>query len=957
MKLAHLDLATSYSLLQSTIKINDLINKAKEDKLEVLAIADINIMYGAIEFYKECKKNDIKPLIGLNVQVEGFNFIAYAKNFNGYKNLISISTIINNEGDLNDINNKLEDLIIISDTLQKADYKYDDVIKGEVRYILENDYVPYEVTKAIGTAEQLVVSEIKDEKKFFSDLGSLSSVQKTNVANIIDACDLEIVLGQAILPKFPTPNEIDSDEYLKTLCYEGLKYKFGDTVLEVYVERINHELGVIKKMGFADYFLIVCDIIMNARKMGVRVGPGRGSAAGSLVAYALAITDVDPIKYGLLFERFLNEERISMPDIDIDFQDTRREEVIKYVVDKYGKDRVASIITYQTIAAKSSIRDVARVIGIDLKDADKISKLIPSIPGTTLDDAIKTSKFKTTIDSKQEYKILFKIAKSIEGIPRNYSTHAAGIVLADKKLENYVPLQSGHNDIAMAQYSMYHLEELGLLKIDLLGLRNLTTISEILSLIKHRHGKYIKLSKIPDNDKKTLDTLSNGLTTGIFQLESNGMKSVLKRLGVSSLEDIVSTSSLYRPGPQENIGSFIDRKHGREKIDFIIDDLKPIIEGTYGIIVYQEQIMNIAQKLCGWTLAKADILRRAMGKKDAKVLKGMKEEFVQDAIKNGYDEPTINKVYELIYKFADYGFNRSHAVAYSLIGYQMAYLKANYTLEFMSSLLSSVVGSADKMSAYITECNDYGIEIVAPDINLAMNYFVINGEKLIMPINALKGVGEAVFKELHRIRGDKPFKSFSDFVGRAQEGKIPSGAIEKFIKAGSFDSFGIGRQDLIKNLDDVLTWASTCSVKTKEGVKFDPTLMPELYIAESENDAKECGQYELDTLGFYLKYNPLESVKVDGALPIIELNKLDNKSTATVFGILKTFRKITTKWGQDMAFGVLEDGTAKTDVMFSPTVYAENVNILKTGAKMICQGEVQQTSKRNFKVKTIKVVE
>ncbi len=590
---------------------------------------------------------------------------------------------------------------------------------GDVHYIRKEDKAAYRCLKAIKAGEKLTDAPAEDLPDL--DLKPLEEMQNIYrehpealqaSVEIAEQCRVDVSLGQTRLPSFPTPDGTSADDYLTDICMEGLRSRFGKPD-ERYLRRIQYELDVIKRMKFSDYFLIVWDFMKHAHEKGIVTGPGRGSAAGSLVAYVLYITDVDPIKHHLLFERFLNPERVSMPDIDIDFPDTRRDEVIQYVQQKYGAMHVAQIITFGTLAAKAALRDVGRVFGVSPKEADQLAKLIPSRPGMTLDEARQQSpQLDKRLRESSLLQQVYSIARKIEGLPRHASTHAAGVVLSEEPLTDVVPLQEGHEGIYLTQYAMDHLEDLGLLKMDFLGLRNLTLIESITSMIEKEENIKIDLSSISYSDDKTFSLLSKGDTTGIFQLESAGMRSVLKRLKPSGLEDIVAVNALYRPGPMENIPLFIDRKHGRAPVHYPHEDLRSILEDTYGVIVYQEQIMMIASRMAGFSLGEADLLRRAVSKKKKEILDRERSHFVEGCLKKEYSVDTANEVYDLIVKFANYGFNRSHAVAYSMIGCQLAYLKAHYPLYFMCGLLTSVIGNEDKISQYLYEAKGSGIRIL-----------------------------------------------------------------------------------------------------------------------------------------------------------------------------------------------------------------------------------------------------
>ncbi|MFL6555157.1 MAG: DNA polymerase III subunit alpha, partial [Bacillus sp. (in: firmicutes)] len=569
-----------------------------------------------------------------------------------------------------------------------------------------------------------------------------------------------------------------------------------------YFDRLSYELSVIKRMEFSNYFLIVWDFMRYARAQGILTGPGRGSAAGSLVAYVLYITDVDPLQHNLLFERFLNPERISMPDIDIDFPDHRRDEVINYVANKYGELHVAQIVTFGTLAAKAALRDVGKVFGLNSKELEHLSRMIPPRLGISLQGAYKESEaLRRFINETPMNLRLFETALKLEGLPRHTSTHAAGVVISEKQLIDLIPIQRGSTNVYLTQFSMEYLEEIGLLKMDFLGLRNLTLIDSILSSIYRKTGKKINISSIPLEDSLTFDLLAKGETTGIFQLESEGMRKVLIRLKPSRFEDIVAVNALYRPGPMENIPLFIDRKHGVEAVVYPHPDLQPILENTYGVIVYQEQIMQIASKMAGFSLGEADLLRRAVGKKKKDILDKERNHFVQGALKKGYNQSLANEIYDLIVRFANYGFNRSHAVAYSMITYQLAFLKANYPVYFMAGLLTSAIGNDTKIAQYIMETKQKGINVLPPSINHSSYSFQVEQDGIRYSLAAIRSVGAAALKEIFQARKRKKFADLFDLCIRVSTKAINRKTLEFLVHSGCFDEFGEDRAVLLASLD------------------------------------------------------------------------------------------------------------------------------------------------------------
>ncbi len=638
------------------------------------------------------------------------------------------------------------------------------VATNDVRYINQSDALVHECLLSVESGTKMTDPDrprLKTDQYYLKSSDEMealfSHVEEAiyNTVEIAERCRVEIPFHVNQLPKFPVPSNETNDMYLRRVCEEGLQKRYG-TPKEVHINRLNHELNVISSMGFSDYFLIVWDFMKYAHENHILTGPGRGSAAGSLVSYVLEITDIDPIEYDLLFERFLNPERVTLPDIDIDFPDIRRDEMIRYVKDKYGQLRVAQIVTFGTLAAKAAIRDIARVMGLPPRDIDIFSKLIPSKLGITLKDAYEESQsLREFIQGNLLHERVFEIAKRVEGLPRHTSIHAAGVIMSQEPLTGSVAIQEGHNDVYVTQYPADALEELGLLKMDFLGLRNLTLLENIIKFIVQKTGKEIDIRNLPLQDEKTFQLLGRGDTTGVFQLESSGMRNVLRGLKPNEFEDIVAVNSLYRPGPMEQIPTFIESKHGKRKIEYLHPDLKPILERTYGVIVYQEQIMQIASKLAGFSLGEADLLRRAVSKKNRDILDQERKHFVQGCLQNGYDETSAEKIYDLIVRFANYGFNRSHAVAYSMIGYQLAYLKANYTLEFMTALLSSAIGNEDKIVQYIRETKRKGFHVLPPSLQRSGYNFQIEGNAIRYSLLSIRNIGMATVTALLEEREKK----------------------------------------------------------------------------------------------------------------------------------------------------------------------------------------------------------
>lgn len=758
-----------------------------------------------------------------------------------------------------------------------------------------------------------------------------------NTERIASQCNVEIELGKTKLPKYPVPDGFDTDDYLEKLCFDGLRKKI-ETPSEEYVARLRYELSVIKKMKFSDYFLIVWDFMKYAHEKGIATGPGRGSAAGSLVAYVLDITKVDPIRYNLLFERFLNPERISMPDIDIDFPDNRRDEMIEYVAKKYGRGHVAQIITFGTLAAKAVIRDVAKVLGFSNKEADIWAKQIPSRFGITLKEAYEQSaSLRNLVNKTEKGKIIFQTAMKLEGLPRHTSTHAAGVVLSEQPLTDIIPIQEGHNGIYLTQYSMDFLEELGLLKIDFLGLRNLTLLENIKHFIERYERKKFCLQPDHFQDEKTFSLLSEGNTTGVFQFESEGMRKVLKKLKPSSLEDLVAVNALYRPGPMENIPVFIERKHGLKPIEYPHQDLQPILEKTYGVLVYQEQIMEIAAKMAGFSLGEADLLRRAVAKKIKTLLDENRNRFVDGCLKKGYDEKTANKVYDLIVKFANYGFNRSHAVAYSMIAYELAYLKAHYPLYFMSALMTSVSGNQEKVAQYVREAGDMGISVLPPSVNKSGFSFLVENGKIRFSLASIKNVGMAAIKEILLQRKKKPFSNLFDFCVRVSAKAVNRRTIEALIFSGAMDEFGRDRASLLASIDVALEHGELFKIGEEDQMAFPfeegLAVIPK-YVEAEPLSMDEKLKFEKETLGFYFSSHPVRPFisifKQMGAIPLMEANQwIDRKIHIGVY--VSAVKTIRTKRGEMMAFLHVSDESSEMEAVIFPDQYKKHSPKLKQG--------------------------
>lgn len=833
------------------------------------------------------------------------------------------------------------------------------VATNEVFYLEREDSFALECLLAIKQGKKLQDEDrqrLKSDEYYLKTAGEMTELFLStpealeNTLKISQQCNVMIAMDKKNLPKYPVKNGISADNLLEELCWQGFKERYQHE-RENYKERLLYELQVIKGMEFSDYFLIVWDFMRFARENGILTGPGRGSAAGSMVAYVLHITDVDPMEYGLLFERFLNPERISMPDIDLDFPDHRRDMVIDYVVKKYGNQHVAQIITFGTLAAKAVLRDVGRVFGLNPKELDYLSKLIPTQLGITLHSALKESEgLRKFVHESSLNKKLFETACKLEGLPRHTSTHAAGVVISEEPLVHSVPIQEGHDHVYLTQFSMEHLEDAGLLKMDFLGLRNLTIIENILQSIYKNTGKKVDIKRIPLEDERTFKLLSSGETTGVFQLESEGMRDVLRRLKTSRFEDIVAVNALYRPGPMENIPTFIKRKHGKEAVTYPHRDLEDILENTYGVIVYQEQIMQIASKMAGFTLGEADLLRRAVSKKQKAVLDRERGHFVTGAVKKGYDQQTANITYDLIVKFANYGFNRSHAVAYSMIAYQLAYLKAHFPLYFMSSLLSSVIGNESKVAEYLRELKEMGIDVLPPSINRSGYSFSVENNKIRYSLAAIKGVGVAALREIFAARRSRKFSDLFDFCLRVPIKHVNRKALEGLVHSGSFDEFGVDRAVLLASIDVAVDHAQLVRPDGIETGDLLVELKPK-YVDVEPISQEDKLRFEKESLGLYLSDHPVSSYEVYfrklGAKPLSGLKGTSRFEKIVV--MIAEVKKIRTKRGEAMAFITLSDQTGEMEGVIFPKTYKKIMLILQKGNMVVLHGKIDfRNGKRQF---------
>lgn len=933
-----LNIKTNYSLLKSLIDINRLVEKCKKLNYKTIAITDEN-MFGVMEFYNACKKNDIKPIVGLSIIIDDFEILLYAKNYNGYQNLCFISS---NDKTLNTLKENSSDLLCI---LPYKSIKMYDILSSFINDI----YIGYNNKtdrKSIINKKCLYLNEInciekedreylkylymiKDNKKISDNVvyefdydnyilnedeldGKINKFDFINYKVISEMCDLNIQTKDNLLPKYSLDINFDEYSYLTSLCKKGLLKRLNNKVPIKYADRLTYELDTINKMGFCNYFLVVWDFVKYSKQNGILVGPGRGSAAGSLVSYSLGITDIDPIKYNLFFERFLNPERITMPDIDIDFDSERKGEVITYVTNKYGNKNVAQIITFATLKAKQVLRDVARVFDYDNVKTDNFIKLFDS--NLSLMENKNNSIIRIELEKDTLLSRIFDISLHLEGLKRQSSIHAAGVIISSKELDRYIPTFKTQSGELVTGYTMNYLEELGLLKMDFLSIDNLTLISKLLNEIGN-----IKFNDIPLDDKLTIELFKKVNTEGIFQFDSAGMKNVLRKFNVSSFDDLVAAIALFRPGPMDNIDSYVKRKDKKEKVEYLHDDLKPILEDTYGIIVYQEQIMQIANVMAGYTLGEADILRRAMGKKSLSIMENEREKFITRSINRGYTREVSTNVFDLIYKFANFGFNKSHSVGYAVVAFKMAYLKAHYTNHFMSHLLSMVIGNDAKTNQYINEAKNQGIDILSPCINNSYNIYRVEDKNIRFPLSAIHNVGEISSKEIINERENGNFKDFFDFVKRCYGKTINKRKLEYLIYSGAFDSLGYNHKTLIENIDIAINYAELVHDLDESLVNI-----PEIDIKD-EYTKDELIKQEYDTFGFYLSYHPVQKYRKNN---FNTTNIKDNfNKVINIYLLVDKIREIKTKKGEKMAFIYASDEYGEIDMVLFPRVYEKHYNI------------------------------
>jgi DNA polymerase-3 subunit alpha len=1085
----HLHNHTQYSLLDGLTKLPALFDYVKEQGMPAVAMTDHGTLSGAIEFYKEGKAKDIKPIIGMEAYVAArkhtdkeagkdkqyYHIILLAMNQEGYQNLMALSTIANLEGyyykpriDHELLEKHNEGIICLSgcasgeigDALRQGQYdqardiaawykqafgdryylEFQDhghpdhpsrwteqttineglfkiqkeldipgVVTCDAHYLKHEDQDAHEILLCVQTGSFLSDEKRMSLKDFelhvtepaevIARWGTTNPDFISNTRAIADRCNLEIELGKILIPKFPVPQGETEKSYLDKLVYAGLVWRYShkegtakkDRISEAdaaklsiaearkmlpanVLERTDYELGIIESMGFNGYFLIVADFINWGKDQGIVFGPGRGSAAGSIIAYAMKITELDPLQYDLLFERFLNPDRISMPDVDIDIQDTRRNEVIQYCVEKYGKERVANIVTFGRMAARNAVRDVSRVLQVPYAEADRFAKMIPPpVQGRHIPLATSLEKdhdLKREYETNEVAKRVFDLAVQMEGTIRSHGVHAAGVVIAPEDIVYYTPLEMAQKGVVATQYSMGPVEELGLLKMDFLGLSNLTIIKNALRIIKRVYDVDIDINDIPLDDDKAYALFQRGDTTGVFQLESAGMKRYLKDLKPTTFEDIVAMVALYRPGPMQFIDSFIARKHGTQTISYPHPTMENALKNTYGILVYQEQVMQISKEVCGFSGGDADTLRKAIGKKNAALMAKMKDKMIAGGQEHsGIDRPLMEKFWKQLEEFAAYCFNKSHAACYGLIAYQTAYLKAHYPAAFMAAVMTSDYDDTDRLAIEITECKHMGLTVMPPDVNESFGEFAVvpNSKQIRFGMNAIKNVGTGAVEEIIRARDESQFESLEDFLGRVNYRVVNRKAMESLIKAGAFDRYG-DRAKLLHNIDLLLAFAqrlqkAAISGQTdifgnaEESIIERPKL--DLQAPTEIIDTREQLVWERELLGLYLSQHPLELFETILAEQTVALNTItpdhDGKQV-NIGGAITDVREITTKNGQKMAFVKLEDQFGEVELILFPSSYQQTVGLWERDRVVLVRGKINTKDRDGNRGSEVKVM-
>ena len=1055
MDFVHLHVHTEYSLLDGAIRINELVKKVKENGMSAVAITDHGNMFGAINFYKECMSNGIKPIIGMEAYVakrshtdkeakidnEPNHLILLAKNNVGYKNLVKLSSISYTEGfyykpridkellkkyhegliclsacimgeiprkilnnnyegakesavEFKNIfgedfylevqSNKLREQTLVNQKLIQMSRELDIplVATNDCHYLNEEDYYTHEVLLCIGTRKTMQDENrlsfktnefyLKTKEQMQENFSYLSEAIE-NTVKIAEKCNVTLQFGKTILPEFKIDENISHREYFIRMCKKGIDEKYKDSELKKEAEkRMNYEIEVIDKMGYIDYFLIVQDFVNYAKSVNIAVGPGRGSGAGSICAYLIGITAIDPLRFNLIFERFLNPERVSMPDFDIDFCYERRGEVIEYVSKKYGREHVAQIITFGTLAARAVVRDTGRALGVSYQETDAIAKLIPQEIKMTLDRALEeSSELLKLYQENETARKIIDISKRLEGLPRHASTHAAGVVITKEEVSSYVPLYMSDEGIS-TQYTMNLLEELGLLKMDFLGLRTLTVIQDAIGLIKKTRGIEIFDDEKYD-DKEVYKLLCSGKTDGVFQLESQGIRNVLREVQPDNIEDIIVVLSLYRPGPMDQIEKYVKNKRSG-KIEYTHPALAPILKVTNGCMVYQEQVMQIFRTLAGYSFGRADIVRRAMAKKKADVLNNERENFIIGCSKNGIEKEDAIKIFDEISDFAKYAFNKSHAACYAVVAYKTAYLRVHYPQEFFAATMNSMLGDQNKIPKYISECKKIGIEVLKPDINESFEKFSVVDGKIRFALVTIKNVGKNAIEEVLKERKlNGKFTSFVDFIKRTAGEAINKKCIESLIEAGCFDRLesDLNRFDLLNSFESILD--SVLSVKQNNYINQIDIFSLNLSESSHEDDKivikksnltptkQEILNMEKEVLGMYVSGTPLDDYisvinKISGIAKGIDFIDEENKDMydgkeIKVCGIVTKTKILSTKSGKEMMFAQIEDDSGvPIEIIIFPNIFSKHFELIKVGEILLVEGKVSKKDEELPKV-------
>lgn len=1054
----HLHLHTEYSLLDGACRISELPRRVKEAGQDACAITDHGCMYGVVDFYKACKKEGVKPIIGCEVYVaprtrfdkvfqvdnKPYHLVLLCENQQGYQNLIKLVSAGYIEGfyskprvDLDLLEKYHEGLIALSACLageiprklaagdfsgaKETALRYRKIF-GEGNYFIEvqnhgleeqrrilpllrrlsqetgiplaatndchylrkedarmqNVLVCIQTNHVVGEENDMEFPTeefyLKGREEMEAALPGFEDALDQTAA-IAARCQVEFTFGKTQLPHFETPDGRSSEDYFTDLCTRGLRKRYGMVTPELQ-QRFDYEMQIVKEMGYVDYYLIVYDFIRYAKNQGIPVGPGRGSGAGSLLAYCMGITGVDPIKYQLIFERFLNPERVSMPDFDVDFSDERRGEVIDYVVKRYGADHVAQITTFGTMAAKAAVRDVGRALGMSYPAVDKVAKLIPNRLKITLDQALSEEKnLRALYEADPQVKELLDMARKVEGMPRHASTHAAGVVITAKPVDEYVPLAKSDESI-VTQFPMTTLEELGLLKMDFLGLRNLSVIDHTAQAIRKTEPEF-RIDRISLEDPEVYEMFSRGATEGVFQFESAGMRRMLVAMKPQSIEDLTAATSLYRPGPSSSIDTYIRNRFHPEQIRYETPLLEPILRVTCGVLLYQEQVMQVCRSLAGYSYGHADIVRRAMGKKKVDVMQAEREAFLHGkrredgslecpgAVANGVPEQVANHIFDEMAAFAEYAFNKSHAAAYSVVSYQTAYLKCHYPRQYMAALLTSVLDWTGKLTEYIAECKELGIAVLPPHINRSTGSFRVEGENGIrFGLLAVKGLGRSVIENMERERAQNgPFTGLLDFCKRMTGKELNKQALKNLIRCGAFDCFGYARKELIA-VHEAAMDAAAGYVRNHAGGQMN--LFESADLAEPELHIQRSGEFplgeklrlEYEALGFYLTGHPLDEYRGlyrryrfdDAAAIAAEESRYSDRQQVRLMGLAAGRKTMNTKSGQMMAFFTLEDRSGSVEVVLFPTVYRSCQDLLRKEEPLVVEGRVSSREDEPSKV-------